>query len=71
MEEIITIDNKDFFIVKRFLYNNETYLYTISVDETDEVMLLKEYDNNGETFVESVNEEEKIKEILKYMNNLN
>ena len=68
MEEIITIDNKDFFIVKRFNYNNEKYLYTIAVDETDELMLLKEYDNNGETFVESVNEEEKIKEVLKYMN---
>lgn len=70
MDEIITINNKDFIVVKRFSYNNETYIYVISEDGLDELMLLHETNENGEDIIESINEEEKVKEILTYMNKI-
>lgn len=70
MEEILNIDNKDFLVVKRFTYNNITYLYTIATDDSNELALLQEYENNGEVFIKSVNDEEQVKEVLKYMNEL-
>ena len=68
MDELLTIDNKEFLVTNRFFYNDSTYLYVIATDGTNELMLLKEYDNNGKAFVKSVTDENEIKKALSNMN---
>ncbi|MGN1268593.1 MAG: hypothetical protein ACI4U0_03755 [Candidatus Aphodocola sp.] len=68
MDELLTIDDKEFLVTNRFFYNEKTYLYVIATDGTNELMLLKEYDNNGKTFVKSVTDENEIKNALSNMN---
>jgi len=70
MEEIIIIDNRDFLIVKNFSYNEKNYIYAISTDGKNDVVLLEEKIVNGEELVESVKNETEIKQVLNYMSKL-
>jgi len=70
MEQIIEINNRDFLVVKEFDYNENIYIYAIAVDGSNELALLRQFTLNNEIMIESVNDEEQIKEILKYMNEL-
>lgn len=70
MEEIIIIDNRDFLIVKKFYYNEKNYIYAISTDGKNDVVLLEEKIVNGEELVESVRNEIEIKQVLNYMSKL-
>jgi len=70
MEEIIIIDNRDFLIVKNFSYNEKNYIYAISTDGKNDVVLLEEKIVNGEELVESVKNEIEIKQVLNYMSKL-
>ena len=38
MDELLTIDDKEFLVTNRFFYNDSTYLYVIATDGTNELM---------------------------------
>ena len=66
MNEMILLDGQEFLIANRINYNNETYLYVVGEnDGKKEFSILKETNEFGNTFVESVNDEILVKEILK------
>ena len=60
--EIILIDGKDYAVLNRINYKNNTYLYVMNEDK--EFSVLKEDTENGDTYIESVNDVELVKEIL-------
>ena len=60
--EIILIDGKDYVVLNRINYKNNTYLYVMNEDK--EFSVLKEDTENGDTYIESVNDVELVKEIL-------
>ncbi len=67
-EDIITLeDNTEYMVLDIALFNQEKYLYCVRIDEeempTNEYKYLKEMNENGELFIEEV-EEEGIIEVL-------
>ena len=65
MNDIIVLDGKEFFIANRINYNNVNYLYVVGENEgKKEFSILKETNEFGNVFVESVNDEILVKEIL-------
>ena len=67
-EDIITLeDNTEHMVLDIALFNQEKYLYCVRIDEeempTNEYKYLKEMNENGELFIEEV-EEEGIIEVL-------
>ena len=67
-EDIITLeDNTEYMVLDIALFNQEKYLYCVRIDEeempTNEYKYLKEMNENGELFIEDV-EEEGIIEVL-------
>lgn len=67
MDEIITLDNRDFVVVNKKTINDTNYIYAIASDGTNDLVLLQEVEENGETFVESVNDKEVFDKVLKLM----
>ena len=64
MDEFITLNNKEYLIVKRINYNSNNYLYVISTGGDYKVALLKEINQNGQVFVESVKDQREFGEVL-------
>ena len=65
MDDIIVLDGKEYFIANRINYNNDNYLYVVGEFNSDkEFSVLKETEEFGNVFVESVNDENLVKEIL-------
>lgn len=65
MNDIIVLNGKEFLIVNRITHNNENYLYVVGEnDGKKEFSILKETNEFGNVFVESVNDETLVKEIL-------
>lgn len=65
MDDIIVLDGKEYFIANRINYNNDNYLYVVGEFNGDkEFSVLKETEEFGNVFVESVNDEKLVKEIL-------
>ena len=67
-EDIITLeDNTEYMVLDIALFNQEKYLYCVRIEEeempTNEYKYLKEMNENGELFIEEV-EEEGIIEVL-------
>lgn len=58
MDDIITIDNEDYIVVDELDYNSNHYIYIISTIKEDKISILKETEENGEKFIESVKEDE-------------
>ena len=63
MEEIITIDNKEYIVVARCNYEGNNYIYVIGEDNNNDVALLLDRDG----FIESVNDKDLFNKVLKQM----
>ena len=62
---MILLDGKEFLVAKRLEHEGNVYLYVIGDDDgKKEFSVLRETIYNDEVFVESVNDEEKVKEIF-------
>lgn len=55
---IIKLDNREFFIVKKITYQNNNYLYIISTDGKNDFTILNEYENNNKKYVKSVTDKD-------------
>lgn len=68
IEDVITFDEKEFVILDIVLYNNEKYLYCVEIDEneepTEEYAYFKSIEENGEFFVEEIEDENILKEVV-------
>lgn len=70
-DEIITLDdNKDYYVAEKILYNDKTYYFAVGVDENDDadfedIAYFEEVIENEDVYIEDVNDENIIKEILK------
>lgn len=68
MDNIITLDGKDFLICTEFDMESVHYIYGIALDD-DSYVLLKEEIENGEKYVESVKDEDTFKKAMTYIIN--
>lgn len=64
MEEILTIDGRDFLVANRINYNNNNYIYVIAADESKDVTLLKEFSKEDSLYIESVTDEVEFKAVM-------
>ena len=56
-EDILTIDNVDYVIVDEMFYEGEKYIYVIALEDENKVSILKETEEDGEDYVESIPED--------------
>lgn len=49
--EVITIDNKDYAIIKEKEYNDTTYIFLSNVTNPDDIMIRKSSETDKELFV--------------------
>lgn len=74
IEDIITLeDNKEYIILDIVEINQEKYLYCVGIDKderpTDEYKYFKEVVENGDTFLEKVEDEKVLKTIITLFTN--
>jgi hypothetical protein len=53
-DDIITIDNEEYIVIDELQYENSKYIYVINSKNEEKVTILKETEENGETYIESV-----------------
>lgn len=53
-DDIITIDNEEYIVVDELEYENSKYIYLINSENEEKVTILKETQENGEAYIESV-----------------
>ena len=56
--EVITIDNKDYAILKEKEYNDTTYIFLSNVANQDDIMIRKSSEEDKDLFVPLENEKE-------------
>ncbi len=71
MEDIITLNERDFLVAKKLNYNNINYSLVISMDNENDIALLKESFENGEVYVSSITDEKEYEKIKKLMTSEN
>lgn len=71
MEDIITLNERDFLVAKKLNYNNINYSLVISMDNENDIALLKESFENGEVYVSSITDEKEYETIKKLMTSEN
>ena len=54
--EVITIDNKDYAILKETEYNDTTYIFLSNVANQDDIMIRKSSEEDKDLFVPLYNE---------------
>ena len=64
LDEIITLDDREFLIVKRVELRGSNYMYVFATDDSMDYSVLIETEIEGQPYVESINDEALIKEIL-------
>lgn len=68
-EEVITLENnKEYVILDIVIYKEEKYLYCVGIDKdempTKEYIYLKSIEENGEYFVENIEDKETLNAIV-------
>ena len=63
-DEILELDGRDFLVIKKVVLNNKTYIYVFAMDESKDYSVLLETESDGIKYVESVEDENIIKEVL-------
>lgn len=53
-DDIITIDGEDYVIVDELIHDGNNYIYVINSETGDKVSILKETEENGEKYIESI-----------------
>lgn len=56
-DDIITIENEEYVVVDEMFYEGVKYIYIINANDDNKISILKETEENGETFIESVPKE--------------
>ena len=69
IDEIITLDNRDFLIVNRIEHEGIKYLYVIANDKTEDIALLEEIESEGQIYVQSVDDDNRFKTIMSLIAN--
>lgn len=64
MKSVIILDNRNFLVIDKFIYENKNYLYVVSMDGSYDITLLYEYEENGKIYVESVTDKDLINKIF-------
>ncbi|MDE5540039.1 MAG: hypothetical protein K2J20_06090, partial [Bacilli bacterium] len=69
IEDVITLENgKEYVILDIVMYENEKYLYCIGIDKeekpTKEYIYLKGIEENGQFYIEEVDDEKVLKAII-------
>ena len=63
-DEVLELDGRDFLVIKKVVLNNKTYIYVFAMDESKDYSVLLETESDGIKYVESVEDENIIKEVL-------
>lgn len=68
IEDVISFNEKEFVILDIVLYNNEKYLYCAEIDSneepTHEYAYFKGIEENGEYFVEDIDDDNILNEVI-------
>lgn len=62
--DIIVLNDRDFLIIERVNYNENSYLYVIATDRSNDITVLEEYINNNKKYVKSVTDSDLIDKVF-------
>lgn len=64
VNEMIEIEDKKYLIISELDYNDIKYIYGADAEDDDTFVLLKQYKENEEEYIESVTDEEEFMNII-------
>ena len=64
-DEVIEIDNKEYYVIETLTLNNNKYIYLGNLNDPKDLMCLKEVYLNEELLLEKLDSEEELEQVMR------